>query len=341
MKTASSSAGPSACTRVRLPPKTDAELLIVNSARVSFSKESTSLSDADRSLIRFLHRQSHWTPFGHPQLALEWPTSRVRLDRLLLSRKNPTSTIAQVRKNAVVERGSLWHWLTHKHEYDHLEPDIDRALWQWVPTVCGLLDVPKPVEPYPLATPFEVRDEWVAEDIENRAGIPWMTVVIEAPIPIRTQLFKHKYGFVENEISRRYVDSAPEFYYPPIWRERAPSLKQGSKETPVRFSFLADFIARAVYTVSRLGYSGLLRLGVCPEQSRFLLSQGMMTQWYWTGSVDAIHRACSLRLKPDTQEETRWIMQQVKTLTEERWPLTCQKLFSRPWNERTRRWPEA
>jgi thymidylate synthase (FAD) len=53
---------------------------------------------------------------------------------------------------------------------------------------------------------------------------------IKAPIFIRTQLFKHKVGLVENEVSRRYVTETPEFYTP-IWRS-APTdgAKQGSSD---------------------------------------------------------------------------------------------------------------
>ena len=43
---------------------------------------------------------------------------------------------------------------------------------------------------------------------------PQVTLHIKAPFPIRTQFFKHKVGFVENDISRRYVDSDPEYFYP-------------------------------------------------------------------------------------------------------------------------------
>src|SRR3990172_1436969 len=35
-----------------------------------------------------------------------------------------------------------------------------------------------------------------------------------APVPIRTQAFKHKIGMVENEESRRYISSTPEIYIP-------------------------------------------------------------------------------------------------------------------------------
>lgn len=38
---------------------------------------------------------------------------------------------------------------------------------------------------------------------------PSITLRIKAPIFVRTQLFKHKVGFTENEVSRRYVDKDP------------------------------------------------------------------------------------------------------------------------------------
>jgi thymidylate synthase (FAD) len=48
---------------------------------------------------------------------------------------------------------------------------------------------------------------------------PQITLRIKAPVSIRTQFFKHKQGFVENEVSRRYVDNPPEFYHPK-WRNK-------------------------------------------------------------------------------------------------------------------------
>ena len=48
---------------------------------------------------------------------------------------------------------------------------------------------------------------------------PQITLRIKAPIFIRTQLFKHKVGFVENEVSRRYVSDPPSVYFP-HWRSK-------------------------------------------------------------------------------------------------------------------------
>ena len=59
---------------------------------------------------------------------------------------------------------------------------------------------------------------------------PQITLRIKAPIAIRTQLFKHKQGFVENEVSRRYVATEPEFYEP-RWRSKpTKGAKQGSDD---------------------------------------------------------------------------------------------------------------
>lgn len=46
------------------------DLSVVNAARVSFHKQSASLSDKDEKLIAYLAKHNHWTPFGHTSLSL-------------------------------------------------------------------------------------------------------------------------------------------------------------------------------------------------------------------------------------------------------------------------------
>lgn len=50
---------------VRLDAAMADDLSVVNSARVSFAKQSTEMSDADKGLIKFLMRERHGTPFEH------------------------------------------------------------------------------------------------------------------------------------------------------------------------------------------------------------------------------------------------------------------------------------
>ena len=111
---------------------------------------------------------------------------------------------------------------------------------------------------------------------------PQITLRIKAPVSIRTQFFKHKQGFVENEISRRYVSYEPEFYSP-TWRGKpTDGAKQGSDEFIAEESKtnLFDAIYRESYEKALHVYNTLIEKGIAPEQARFVLPQGMYTEWY-------------------------------------------------------------
>ena len=134
---------------------------------------------------------------------------------------------------------------------------------------------------------------------------------IKAPVFVARQLVKHKF-LRWNEISRRYVDSEPEFYEPNAWRGKAEDKKQGSygvvelynmpdKRNP---NFLVGETQTHYQKLQCELYQSLLDAGVCPEQARMVLPQSMMTEWYWSGSLDAFADMCKLRCAPDTQAET-------------------------------------
>jgi thymidylate synthase (FAD) len=151
------------------------------------------------------------------------------------------------------------------------------------------------------------------------------TFHIKAPIFVARQLQKHEY-MPWNEISRRYVDSEPEFYQPDVWRGRAKDKKQGSEGevTMVDVSGRFPLSPRTVQTLSDgktlEAYRNLIDAGVAPEQARMVLPQSMMTEWYWSGSLHAFAKMCSLRLKPDTQYETRLVAEQIEDKMTELFP---------------------
>ena len=59
-------------------------------------------------------------------------------------------------------------------------------------------------------------------------GHCFLSFRVEAPVFVARQLVKHEYLRM-NEVSRRYVDDTPEFYYPEVWRTKpVGSIKQGS-----------------------------------------------------------------------------------------------------------------
>ena len=125
---------------------------------------------------------------------------------------------------------------------------------------------------------------------------------VKAPIFVARQLVKHKF-LRWNEISRRYVSDNPEFYRPDEWRGRSADKKQGS--TGEWYDEDADRIISDLHHRALKDYQRLLLEDICPEQARMVLPQSTMTEWYWSGSLDAFADMCRLRITPDTQYESK------------------------------------
>ena len=147
---------------------------------------------------------------------------------------------------------------------------------------------------------------------------------VKAPIFVARQLAKHQVGGVWNEVSRRYVDSEPEFYIPAEWRGRPDgSVKQGSGE-PVHHQKLVEAVVKKTTAETLEIYNALLSSGVAPEMARMVLPQNTMTEWYWTGSLMFWARVCRQRLDAHAQAET----QQVALLVSQH----MRKLFPVSWD---------
>jgi len=142
---------------------------------------------------------------------------------------------------------------------------------------------------------------------------------VKAPVFVARQLVKHKF-LRWNEISRRYVDHEPEFYQPTEWRGRSLDKKQGS-DGVVDVGKIGD-----ISLASKTLYNSLLDRGVCPEQARMVLPQSMVTEWYWSGSLDAFADMCNLRCKPDTQYETQVVAGHIDTEMDKLFPVSWEAL---------------
>jgi thymidylate synthase (FAD) len=76
----------------------------------------------------------------------------------------------------------------------------------------------------------------------------------------------------------------------------------------------------------RLLYRNLLKAGVAPEQARMVLPQSTMTEWYWSGSLDAFADMCNLRCKNDTQYETRVVANKISEKLLDLFPVSWEAL---------------
>jgi len=148
---------------------------------------------------------------------------------------------------------------------------------------------------------------------------------IKAPVFVARQLVKHQVGLVWNEVSRRYVDHAPELYKPDSWRGRPQNSKQGS-DGEVELDQTINYNMETTMQNCLVLYKSLLQKGVAPEQARMVLPQSMMTEWYWSGTLYAFARVCNLRCKPDTQRETQDVANEIDRLTNEAFPRSWKHL---------------
>ena len=153
---------------------------------------------------------------------------------------------------------------------------------------------------------------------------------VKAPIFVARQLVKHKF-LRWNEISRRYVDDEPEFYVPDVWRGRSADKKQGS-EGVVAYNYEKYLhenqrLSFGIDQVCLEEYKDMLKAGVAPEQARMVLPQSTITEWYWSGSLDAFADMCKLRLKHDTQYESRVVADQISEKMSELFPVAWEALL--------------
>ena len=145
---------------------------------------------------------------------------------------------------------------------------------------------------------------------------------VKAPIFVARQLVKHKF-LRWNEISRRYVDDEPEFYEPDEWRGRSADKKQGSDGV---VEGIDPTVVESLVKCAKHDYNYLLAKGVSPEQARVILPQNMMTEWYWSGSLDAFMDMCNLRCKLDTQYETRLVAEYIQSEMIKLFPVSVEAL---------------
>jgi len=170
---------------------------------------------------------------------------------------------------------------------------------------------------------------------------------VKAPIFVARQLVKHQY-LRWNEISRRYVDEEPEFYVPDVWRGRSADKKQGSDgvvegvwdlevftggvRTDVSGNILYPIKPVTTCTMNFIEaqmefYRQLIKTGVAPEQARMVLPQSTMTEWYWSGSLDAFAAMCKLRCASDSQYESRVVADQISEVMSGLYPVSWNALM--------------
>jgi thymidylate synthase (FAD) len=157
---------------------------------------------------------------------------------------------------------------------------------------------------------------------------PQIQLRIKMPIFVAREWFRHTVGFSRNEVSRRYVDTTPELWYPQPTnlRERDPKLKQGSKDTPVddADAIVAEMKAHGAHCLEL--YESLLKRQVAPEIARAVLPQGMYTEFIETASLAAYARLWELRTESGAQREIQEYARAIERLLMPYFPVSWKAL---------------
>ena len=333
--------------KVDLITETNSDLTVVNAARCSFDKESSwlqcahhltnknepcpncfdkpQLDSKDQKLIKYLANNNHWTPFGHPQerfqLALDQFSQLMFLKRANLS----GFEIGRPDSSGLTLRGSIYAWLNNIHFLpEHYGKGITYLLNEKYPvstreliTTGEFIDIAHYPELIHINN-FELQDP----------ELNTYTLRIHCPIFVKRQLETHRRNmvitdiedFCQNEVSRRYVDTEPEFYLPSKWRVQHSSKKQGSDESQ-ELEQMTDHLTTLNYTQhvrnALIYYNKMNSHNIAHEQSRMILPLSTYTTFWWTGSLKSWKRVFGLRLDSHAQNETRELVQMIKDVIDE------------------------
>lgn len=297
------------------------DLAVVNAARVSFDKTST-LEEVITSKPRYPAKWEVGMEVEYVRDTDEWGPQAGERGKIVRLSGDCATRRADLYQVFWVKVGSGTFWTT---------PDQVKLV--------GSTEFPK-VERRLREADAKLIDYLAKHEHWTPFAHTSITLRMQAPVPIRTQCFKHKFGFVENEESRRYISGSPWLFYPKVWRKAADKVKQGSSEercdTKIDWVFYgneyesnnvnADEIYNDATGYAVYAYETLIKMGVCPEQARFVLPQGIEVQWIWTGSLAAYARFYRQRTDPHAQKETQELARMVGEIIEPLFPVSWKAL---------------
>lgn len=144
-----------------------------------------------------------------------------------------------------------------------------------------------------------------------------------------------------NERSMRYRDSVIDVFVPDMFRGRPNNLHEGSCDVDIGenyaseeyFSYDDEYKHLTISQTYSLAikaavehYNELVDAGLAPEQARFILPQGMITRWVWTGSLYGWYSVYKQRSSEHAQYEVREFARQLDEHMSKLFPIAWKAL---------------
>jgi len=201
-----------------------------------------------------------------------------------------------------------------KEEFDDKDKKLTKFLWDHQHTS----PFRHTFYTFHIKAPLFVFRQWM----KYQVGSVWKTFEMDGQ-DVSLDIIDHFYdddkGCSWNEISGRYVELKPEFYFPAKLRGNPPhGNKQTSEEQfymgPIEYNL--NQMAHAVDKAYSI-YEGLIKTGVAKEIARMILPQNIYSEAYWTCSLQSVIHFLNQRMKPDAQFEIRKYAEAIYNLLKE------------------------
>ena len=301
-----------------------ADLMVVNTARISFDKWKDALDDTDIGLMGYLASEHHITPYRHPRLALRVYTAFAK--KLLPYSIDPFLRAGLVvhdcHDGTTIIKQSIFGWyqlLQRANDRYYMEGGgIEYHLHNFAPHAYTALAGRASQELIPCV--------WVAPVTDKDlmvTGNPWLldvTVRIQVPIWLARQLVKHQVGFTWSEVSRRYVSTPPEYFDQELRMRPEDGIKQGSganaptELVPRSVIDGYEYSHQDVVELLKDWYEDSIGSGIAPETIRGYMPQNMMTTIIWTGHLPSFKHMVDLRIESHAQKEAQNFAQKFDAL---------------------------
>lgn len=201
-----------------------------------------------------------------------------------------------------------------KEEFDDKDKKLTKFLWDHQHTS----PFRHTFYTFHIKAPLFVFRQWM----KYQVGSVWKTFEIngqDVSLDIIDHFYDDDKGCSWNEISGRYVELKPEFYFPAKLRGNPPhGNKQTSEEQfymgPIEYNL--NQMAHAVDKAYSI-YEGLIKTGVAKEIARMILPQNIYSEAYWTCSLQSVIHFLNQRMKPDAQFEIRKYAEAIYNLLKE------------------------
>ena len=139
-----------------------------------------------------------------------------------------------------------------------------------------------------------------------------------------------------NTVSRRYVSDEPELFIPEFRLAPEGSVKQGSGDIHPDNARLQGVYTKYCNLMVNI-YIEMVDDKVAPEQARFVLPQGVMTEWVWSGSLQAWARFYNQRSDSHAQQEIQFLAHEVDRIVGALFPVSWEALTGSTVEEPTTR----